>query len=67
VCGDNACIADTRIPVWVLVEAQELGLSEPQLLCDYPTLSAIDLVNAWICASANPEEIATAIQANDAA
>ncbi len=67
VCGGDACIAGTRIPVWVLVEAQNLGISETQLLYDYPTLSATDLANAWVYANANPEEIATAIQENEAA
>ncbi len=67
VCGGDACIAGTRIPVWVLVEAQNLGINESQLLYDYPTLSATDLANAWVYANANPEEIATAIQENEAA
>ena len=43
VCGGDACIAGTRIPVWVLVNARNLGISESQLLYDYPTLTAIDL------------------------
>jgi uncharacterized protein (DUF433 family) len=42
-------------------------MSETQLLYDYPTPSAMDLVNAWIYASVNPEEIETAIQGNEAA
>ncbi|NEP23540.1 MAG: DUF433 domain-containing protein, partial [Moorea sp. SIO3I6] len=56
----------TRIPVWVLVNARNLGISESQLLYDYPTLTAIDLANAWIYAQVNPEEVATAIQENEA-
>ena len=47
VCGGNACIADTRIPVWVLVNARHLGVSESELLQDYPSLNAASLVNAW--------------------
>ncbi|NEO43631.1 MAG: DUF433 domain-containing protein [Moorea sp. SIO4A3] len=66
VCGGDACIAGTRIPVWVLVNARNLGISESQLLYDYPTLTAIDLANAWIYAQVNPEEVATAIQENEA-
>jgi hypothetical protein len=27
VCGGEACIAGTRIAVWLLVEAQQLGIS----------------------------------------
>lgn len=46
VCGGNACIAGTRISVWVLVNARRLGVSEANLLKDYPALSATDLTNA---------------------
>ena len=65
VCGGEACITGTRIAVWLLVEAQQLGISEAQLLQDYPHISAADLVNAWAYADAYPEEIATAIAANN--
>jgi uncharacterized protein (DUF433 family) len=64
VCGGSACIAGTRIPVWVLVNARNLGVTESQLLYDYPTLTATDLVNAWMYAEANPDEIAIAIKEN---
>ncbi len=67
VCGGAACIAGTRIPVWLLVEARRLGMSEAQLLSDYPHLSAADLVNAWAYAEAYPEEIEAAIQQNEVA
>jgi uncharacterized protein (DUF433 family) len=66
VCGDSACIANTRIPVWVLVQASHLGATESELLYDYPTLSAADLVNVWAYAEAFPSEIEIAIQENDA-
>ncbi|MGK7943020.1 MAG: DUF433 domain-containing protein, partial [Microcystaceae cyanobacterium] len=65
VCGGDACIAGTRIPIWVLVNARNLGISESQLLYDYPTLTATDLANAWIYAQANPDEIAIAIRENE--
>jgi uncharacterized protein (DUF433 family) len=65
VCGGKACIAGTRIAVWLLVEAQQLGISEAQLLQDYPHITAADLVNAWIYADAYPEEIAAAICVNN--
>lgn len=64
VCGGEACIAGTRIAVWLLVEARRLGITEVQLLQDYPHISAADLVNAWIYADAYPEEIEAAIRAN---
>ncbi len=67
VCGGEACIAGTRIAVWLLVEAQQLGIREAQLLQDYPHITAADLVNAWAYAGAHPEEIAAAILANNEA
>jgi uncharacterized protein (DUF433 family) len=67
VCGGAACIAGTRIAVWLLVEAQQLGITEAQLLQDYPHMTAADLVNAWAYAVAYPEEIAAAILANNEA
>ncbi|AFZ25886.1 hypothetical protein Cylst_3767 [Cylindrospermum stagnale PCC 7417] len=67
VCGSEACIANTRIPIWLLVESRRLGITEAQLLNDYPHISAADLVNAWAYANAHPEEIAAAIDKNEAA
>jgi uncharacterized protein (DUF433 family) len=67
VCGGDACIAFTRIPVWVLVNARNLGISEAQLLQDYPTLSATDLANAWVYATVYPKEIDKAIKENEEA
>jgi uncharacterized protein (DUF433 family) len=65
VCGGDACIEGTRIPVWVLVGYRRLGVSESELLYNYPTLSAADLVNAWVYAEAHSEEIETAIRENE--
>ena len=67
VCGGDARIANTRIPVWVLVQARNLGNSEAELLENYPSLTATDLTNAWTYAAAYPEEMAQAIQANEVA
>lgn len=47
VCGGEARIVRTRIPVWVLEQARRLNTSEADLLRSYPTLRAEDLVNAW--------------------
>jgi uncharacterized protein (DUF433 family) len=67
ICGGTACITNTQIPFWSIVEAHSLGYSEADLLTSYPTLTATDLAQAWIYAEAHPEEIATAIQVNEAA
>jgi uncharacterized protein (DUF433 family) len=67
VCGGTACIANSRIPIWSLIEARTLGYSEADLLTSYPKLTAADLTQAWIYAATHPEAIATAIQINEAA
>ncbi len=67
VCGGEACIAGTRIAVWLLIEARRLGISEAELLQDYPLITAIYLVNAWAYADAYSEEIEAAIHANEVA
>jgi uncharacterized protein (DUF433 family) len=64
VCGGRACIAKTRIPVWVLVNARRIGYSEADLLESYPALSAEDLVNAWFYAGQFSEEIEADISEN---
>jgi uncharacterized protein (DUF433 family) len=67
ICGGDACIAGTRIPVWGLIESRRLGFSEAQLLDDYRHISAADLVNAWAYAEAHSEEIEEAIRKNQEA
>ena len=65
VCGGDARIANTRIPVWSLVNYRRLGASELQILQDFPQLTAEDLVNAWAYANDRSEEIEAAIQRNE--
>jgi uncharacterized protein (DUF433 family) len=65
--GGEPCIVRTRIPVWVLIQARQLGASEADLLRDYPTLRAEDLANAWAYARAHREEIEQQISENEAA
>src|SRR5260370_16012187 len=57
VCGGEACIVRTRIPVRLLEQARRLGVTEQALLAAYPSLPAEDLVNAWYYARAHSEEI----------
>jgi uncharacterized protein (DUF433 family) len=67
VMGGDACIRQTRIPVWLLVSLQHQGASETYILEDYPTLSATDLANAWRYAETHIDEIETAIHRQEAA
>jgi uncharacterized protein (DUF433 family) len=65
VCGGAACIGHTRIPVWVLENARRQGVTESELLQDYPTLTARDLVNAWAYVRLHSEEIDRDITENE--
>ncbi len=67
VCGGEPCIVRTRIPVWVLVQARNLGMSEAAILGSYPTLRAEDLVNAWAYYRSHHQEIDQQIIENEAA
>jgi uncharacterized protein (DUF433 family) len=67
VCGGDACIARTRIPVWLLVQARRLGASEASLLEAYPSLRAEDLVNAWTYARLHAADIEQQVRAHEAA
>jgi len=66
VCGGEARIVRTRIPVWILVQARRLGVSESMLLISYPSLRAVDLVNAWAFYRVHHEEIDSQIAENEA-
>lgn len=67
VCGGDACIVRTRVPVWLLEQARRLGTSEAELLRSYPTLRAEDLANAWSYVRAHREETDRQITENEAA
>jgi len=67
VCGGEPCIVRTRIPIWILVHARNLGMTEADILNAYPTLRAEDLVNAWAYYRAHQKEIDQQITENEAA
>lgn len=64
ICGGEARIVGTRIPVWLLVGYRDEGLSETDLLKNFPTLTSASLANAWDYAAAHSLEISAAILAN---
>jgi uncharacterized protein (DUF433 family) len=61
VMGGDACIVRARIPVWALEGYRRLGWSEAELLENFPTLRAGDLVQAWAYVTTHPEEIEQAL------
>ena len=67
VCGGSACIRQTRIPVWSLENARRNGVTEAELLQDFPSLTAQDLANAWAYARSHREEIEREIVENEKA
>jgi uncharacterized protein (DUF433 family) len=67
VCGGEARIVRTRIPVWTLEQARRLGTSESDILRSYPTLRAEDIATAWAYARSHREEIEKDIRENEAA
>ena len=67
VCGGEACVMRTRIPVWLLEQARRLGGSEAEILRCYPTLRAEDLVNAWAYVRVRTAEIERQIRENEEA
>lgn len=67
VMGGDACIDNTRLPVWLFVSLRQQGASDAQLFEAYPSLTAADLVNVWAYADAYPDEIETALEEQEAA
>lgn len=67
VSGGEPCVVRTRIPVWVLVRARQLGTTESDLLRSYPILRAEDLANAWAYYRSHHDEIEQQIRDNEQA
>lgn len=67
VCGGEPCVAQTRIPIWVLEQCRRLGVSESDILRSYPLLRAEDLTNAWAYVRAHSVEIEAQIIDNEQA
>jgi len=66
ICGGQARIRQTRIPVWTLVSFRQQGASDEELLRNYPGLNPQDLAAAWSYYSENSAEIESIIaQDND--
>jgi uncharacterized protein (DUF433 family) len=64
-CGGDACVRDSRIPVWALANYRRLGATDEDILRAYPSLTAADLEVAFAYAASHEEEIDTAIRENE--
>jgi uncharacterized protein (DUF433 family) len=68
VCGGDACIRNTRIPVWSLVVARRHGVSEEELRSYFVTLlSLADVQTALAYFEQHSEEIELNIRQNEEA
>ena len=67
ICGGEPRIVRTRIPIWLLVQARRLGISEADILKSYPSLRAEDIVSAWAYYRSHKEEIEQQIRENEEA
>jgi uncharacterized protein (DUF433 family) len=67
VCGGDARIANTRIPVWLLVAYRKDGATDDRLLELYPTLNVGELSAAWWYYAEHHDEIEQAIREQEAA
>jgi uncharacterized protein (DUF433 family) len=67
VCGGDACIRRTRIPVWGLVAYRRQGVTDAALLEGFPGLTPADLAAAWEYNEKNQPEIDEAIARNEGA
>ena len=65
VCGGQARIRNTRIPVWLLVLNRKCGQPDTRVLSNYPTLTQGDLDAAWDYYRDHPVEIEQSIWLND--
>jgi uncharacterized protein (DUF433 family) len=62
--GAEACIRDTNINVWGLVEWRRLGLSDDEIIAAVQGLTSEDLEAAWSYYAEHPREIDEAIRRN---
>jgi uncharacterized protein (DUF433 family) len=66
VCGGRACIRNTRITVWGLVNTRRLGGTDEQILKNVVGLTPEDLLAAWDYYRENRAEIDEDIRDNEA-
>jgi uncharacterized protein (DUF433 family) len=66
VCGGRACIRNTRITVWGLVNSRRLHVADEQILENIVGLTPEDLQAAWDYYREHPAEIDEDIRENEA-
>lgn len=66
VCGGRACIRNTRITVWGLVNSRKFGLPDDRILKNIVGVTPEDLHAAWDYYREHPTEIDADIRDNEA-
>lgn len=64
VANVDAFIRQTGIAVWFLIHQRNQGITDAEILAEYPQLAATDLANAWLYAQIHTNEIESAIRKN---
>jgi uncharacterized protein (DUF433 family) len=67
VMGGDACIRATRIPVWMLVGYKQAGMTDHQILANFPGLNASDLIASWDYFASHSERILAERRAHEEA
>ena len=65
VCGGDARVSGTRIPVWCLLSSRDAGCNDAVFLENYPSLSQDDLNAAWEYAKGHESELRQQIADNE--
>jgi uncharacterized protein (DUF433 family) len=65
VCGGDATIKGTRIPVWVIYKYKILGLSVNEILECYPFLTISQINDAIKYSNKNKQEIIRCLKEQD--
>jgi uncharacterized protein (DUF433 family) len=65
VIGGDACVRNTRIAVWMLLDARNLGMTDETIRDRYqPPLTQADLNAAWSYYEQHREEVELALKEN---
>ena len=65
-CGGDACVRDSRITVWGVINYRRLGMSDEKILEAIRGLTPADLEAVWEYAAEHEDEIEQAIRDNEA-
>jgi uncharacterized protein (DUF433 family) len=65
--GAEACVRDTNVRIWGLVEWRRVGRDDAAILASIPGLTLQDLAAAWDYYEQHPAEIEEAIRRNEEA